>query len=148
MPSQTIDFKDDKLKHIFQSNRNDSLTCRARLVAVQYNRKKARSVHSEYIDQRDGRHYVAGTRIFLDSIVYLFNEEQCPEGIQEDLPFLKLSQIYGAIALYLDHKPEADQYLASARREFEAHAVPLSEENPGLWERLQHARTKFGKSVR
>ena len=50
---------------------------------------------SEYIEQRDGGYYVAGTRISLDSVVYSFREGQSPEAIQEDFPLLKRSQIYG-----------------------------------------------------
>jgi uncharacterized protein (DUF433 family) len=56
---------------------------------------------SEYVEMRNGGYYVAGTRISLDSVVYSFNDGQSPEGIREDFPSLKLSQIYGAIAFYL-----------------------------------------------
>ena len=59
----------------------------------------------------------------------------------EGYPLLgRLARAYGAIAFYLDHKAEIDQYLAESEREFEANSVPLSEENPALWERLQRAR--------
>ena len=30
-------------------------------------------MHSEYIEQRHGGYYIAGTRISLDSVVYAFN---------------------------------------------------------------------------
>jgi uncharacterized protein (DUF433 family) len=103
-------------------------------------------MHSEYVEQRDGGYYVAGVRISLDSIVYSFNEGQSPEAIQEDFPLLKRSQIYGAIAFYLDHQAEIDRYLEETEREFEANCIPLSEENPALWERLQRARAKMGES--
>jgi uncharacterized protein (DUF433 family) len=76
-------------------------------------------MHSEYIEQRNGGYYVAGTRISLDSVVYSFNDGQSPEAIQEDFPPLKCSQIYGAIAFYLDHKAEIDKYLEDTKREFE-----------------------------
>ena len=46
-------------------------------------------MHSEYIEERNGGYYVAGTRISLDSVVYSFNEGQSPEAIQEDFPLLK-----------------------------------------------------------
>ena len=42
---------------------------------------------SEYIEQRNGGYYVAGTRISLDSVVYSFNDGQSPEAIQEDFQF-------------------------------------------------------------
>ena len=31
-------------------------------------------MHRDYIEQRNGGYYLAGTRISLDSIVYAFNE--------------------------------------------------------------------------
>jgi uncharacterized protein (DUF433 family) len=103
-------------------------------------------MHSEYIEQRNGGYYVAGTRISLDSVVYSFNEGQSPEAIQEDFPLLKRSQIYGAIAFYLDHQAEIDRYLEDTKREFEGNGVPMSEANPVLWEKIQRARAKMGES--
>jgi uncharacterized protein (DUF433 family) len=103
-------------------------------------------MHSEYIEQRNGGYYVAGTRISLDSVVYSFNDGQSPEAIQEDFPLLKCSQIYGAIAFYLDHKKEIDQYLEDTRREFEGTGIPMAQANPVLWEKIQRARAKMGES--
>jgi uncharacterized protein (DUF433 family) len=103
-------------------------------------------MHSEYIEQRDGGYYVAGTRVSLDSIVYCFNEGDSPEAIQEDFPLLKQSQIYGAIAFYLDHQAEIDKYLEETEREFEASGIPMAQTNPVLWEKIQRARAKTGES--
>ena len=103
-------------------------------------------MNSEYIEERNGGFYVAGMRISLDSIVCCFNEGLSPEAIQEDFPALKLSQIYGAIAFYLDHQAEIDKYLEDTEREFEGNSIPLAEENPGLWERLQRAKARMGES--
>lgn len=100
-------------------------------------------MHSEYVEHPNGGYYVTvPVRISLDSVVYGFNGGQSPVAIQEDFPALKLSQIYGAIAFYLDHKVEIDQYLADTEREFEASEVPLSEANPALWERIQQASSQ------
>ena len=104
------------------------------------------AMQSEYIEQRNGGYYVAGTRISLDSVVYSFNRGNSPEGVQEEYPLLRLAQIYGAIAFYLDHKAQIDEYLAESRREFGANTIPLKEENPELWERLQRARARMGES--
>ena len=87
-------------------------------------------MHSEYIEQRHGGYYVAGTRISLDSVVCSFNEGQSPEAIQADFPSLKRAQIYGAIAFYLDHQVEIDQYLVETEPEFEGSGIPLSEATP------------------
>jgi hypothetical protein len=35
-------------------------------------------MHDEYVEERDGGYYVAGTRISLDSVVYSFNEGSSP----------------------------------------------------------------------
>lgn len=103
-------------------------------------------MHSEYIEQRHGGYYIAGTRISLDSVVYSFNEGPSPEAIQEDFPSLKRSQIYGAIAFYLDHQAAIDKYLEETEREFEGKAIPMAQENPAIWERLQLAKAKTGES--
>ena len=103
-------------------------------------------MHREYIEQRHGGYYVAGMRISIDSVVYSFNEGQSPEAIQEDFPSLKHAQIYGAIAFYLDHQAEIDKYLVDTEREFEGKAIPMADENPALWERLQRAKARMGES--
>jgi hypothetical protein len=72
--------------------------------------------------------------------VYCFNEGKSPEAIHEDFPLLNRSQVYGAIAFYLDHQAEIDEYLARTEREFEGSAVPLQQANPALWEKLERAR--------
>jgi len=103
-------------------------------------------MHSQYVEQRDGGYYVAGTPISLDSVVYSFKEGQSPEAIREDFPLLKRSQIYGAIAFYLDHESEIDKYLEDTKRECEDRGVPMSVANPPLWEKIQRARTRVGES--
>jgi len=105
-------------------------------------------MHSEYVEQRNGGYYVTGVRVSLDSVICSFNRGESPEAIQEDFPALKLSQIYGAIAFYLDHKPEIDKYLDESQLAFETNTIPLSHENPALWERLQSAKARLGESRR
>jgi uncharacterized protein (DUF433 family) len=101
----------------------------------------------EYIEQRDGGYYVAGTRISLDSVVYAFNRGDSPERIVEEFPVLeRVSRVYGAIAFYLDHKAEVDNYLQETEREFEASGIPMEQANPVLWEKIQRARAKMGES--
>jgi uncharacterized protein (DUF433 family) len=74
-------------------------------------------LHSGYIEQHDGKYYLAGTRITLDSVVYSFKEGNSPEAIQENFPLLKRAQIYGAIAFYLELQAELDEYLSHTARE-------------------------------
>ena len=101
--------------------------------------------HSDYVEHRNGGYDVSGVRVSLDSIVCSFNQGQSPDAIQENFPLLKLSQIYGAITFYLDHKAEIDQYIEDSKREFEMSEVHLSQENTVLRERLQRARVRPGE---
>jgi uncharacterized protein (DUF433 family) len=95
---------------------------------------------SEYVEQRNGGYYVAGTRISLDSVVYSLRRGNSPEGVHEEYPLLSLPQIRGAITFYLEHREAVDGYLENKQREFEASAIPLSEADPALWARLVQAR--------
>jgi len=65
-----------------------------------------------YVEELEKVFRIRGTRVALDSVIYLFLEGRSPEAIQDAFPALSLSQVYGAIAYYLDHQPELDQYLA------------------------------------
>ncbi|HXJ93224.1 MAG TPA: DUF433 domain-containing protein [Terriglobia bacterium] len=66
----------------------------------------------EYIEERDGSYYVAGTRISLDSIVHAFRRGESPETICQNFELLRLEEVYGAIAYYLANQAEVDAYLA------------------------------------
>jgi len=100
---------------------------------------------SEYINERNGGYYVAGTRISLDSVVYSFERGNSPEAIQKEYPLLGLSQIYGAIAFYLDHQAAIRSYLGAKEQAIEASSIPLAEANPELWARLQRAREAMSR---
>jgi uncharacterized protein (DUF433 family) len=65
----------------------------------------------EYIEQRDGNYYVAGTRISLDSIVHAFRSGESPETICQNFELLRLEEVYGAIAYYLANRAEFDAFL-------------------------------------
>jgi len=98
----------------------------------------------DYIEQREGAFYVAGSRVSLDSLVYLFQEGASPETIREEFNSLTLEQVYGAIAFYLANEAAIDIYLAEKRRlwsEMERAAAPPS---PELRERLARARHNQG----
>jgi uncharacterized protein (DUF433 family) len=99
-----------------------------------------------YIERRNGGYYVAETRISLDSVVSAWRRGDSPEEILESYPLLgSLARVHGAIAFYLDNKPEIDRYLEAAERDFERGAIPLAVGNPELWERLQHALHAAGE---
>lgn len=65
-----------------------------------------------YVEKLDQVYRIKGARIALDSIIYQFRQGRSPEAIQDAFPALSLGQVYGAIAYYLDHQAELDQYLA------------------------------------
>src|SRR5271154_1501689 len=66
----------------------------------------------EYIEDRDGNYYVAGTRISLDSIVHAFHRGESPETICQNFELLSLEEVYGAIAFYLANHTDVDAYLS------------------------------------
>lgn len=99
---------------------------------------------SPYVEERNGGLYISGTRVSLDSVVIHFQEGASPEKIVQSFPTLKLSQVYGAIAYYLDYGEMIKEYLAEAQRELERTVPPLSQSNPELFARLQAARRQMG----
>jgi uncharacterized protein (DUF433 family) len=68
---------------------------------------------SEYVEQRNGGFYIAGTRVSLDSIVYSFKAGDSPETIGQNFSSLTLEQVYGAI----ESRPELYARLERIRHE-------------------------------
>jgi uncharacterized protein (DUF433 family) len=95
---------------------------------------------SPYIEERNGGLYVAGTGVSLDSVVIRFQQGASPDKIVQSFPTLKLFQVYGVIAYYLENENCISDYVAEGEREMERSAVPLSETNPDLFARLEEAR--------
>ena len=96
---------------------------------------------SEYVTKLEsGAYRIAGTRVSLDSVVYSFQDGKTPEQIVRSFPVLNLEQIYGAIAFYLRHKTEIDEYLRQGEIEFEALSKEWDKKNAHLYEKLKKAR--------
>src|ERR1700720_1827757 len=94
----------------------------------------------EYIEQREGNYYVAGTRISLDSIVHAFRRGESPETICQNFELLRLEEVYGAIAYYLANQADIDAYLIR-QGEMWAKGKRNAEPLPGdLRERLMRTR--------
>jgi uncharacterized protein (DUF433 family) len=89
---------------------------------------------------RNGGYYVAGKRISLDSVVYLYRDGASAEAIQDDFPTLSLEQIHGAIAFYLANKASVDESTAAGERELDRLVPPLEVSRPELYARLQRSR--------
>jgi uncharacterized protein (DUF433 family) len=97
----------------------------------------------EYVELKEGAYRVGGTRVSLDSVVYGFQDGASPECIQQSFPALTLEQVYGAIAFYLAHKAEIDEYLADDEAEFEKLRQASRAANPELYEKLERARKEL-----
>jgi uncharacterized protein (DUF433 family) len=98
---------------------------------------------SPYIEERNGGLYVAGTGVSLDSVVIRFQQGASPDKIVQSFPTVKLSQVYGAIAYYLENEKTIGDYVAESERELERSAVPLSQTNPDLFARLEATRRQI-----
>ena len=94
----------------------------------------------DYVDQHDGGYWIAGTRVSLDSVVYTFLEGLSAESIVDSYETVTLEQVYGAIAYYLGHRTEIDDYLKQSETEFEVFYDRAREANPLLYRKLDEAR--------
>ena len=92
---------------------------------------------SSYIDEREDNLYIAESRVSLDSVIIRFQMGASPEKIIQSFPTLELSQVYGAIAYYLENEASIREYVAQNERELERAAVPLSHSDPALFARLE-----------
>jgi uncharacterized protein (DUF433 family) len=94
----------------------------------------------EYVEERYGGYYVAGTRVSLDSIVQCFNDGMSAEAILGEFDTLTLAQVYGTIAHYLENQASVDAYRIRQQRRF-AEMRRANEPLPeGLQQRLNVAR--------
>ncbi|HEY6328913.1 MAG TPA: DUF433 domain-containing protein [Blastocatellia bacterium] len=82
---------------------------------------------------QDGCYRLAGTRVSLDSLVYLFLEGLSPESMLSSFPTLTIEQVDGAIAFYFSHKEEVDAHLRDEDADFERRRLASREANPGLY---------------
>lgn len=97
----------------------------------------------EYVAQIDGAYRVAGTRVSLGSVVYSHSRDESPKSIQQSFPTLTLEQVHGAIAYYLAHAWEVDQYLSEGGREFEKLKGASRAAYPDWYEKLERARKEI-----
>jgi uncharacterized protein (DUF433 family) len=95
----------------------------------------------------DGTIRIGASRVTLDVLLDFYNGGMSPEEIADALPTVSLGEIYAAIAHYLRHKPEVDEYLERRREKAEELRQKWEEVAPsaGLRQRLQ-ARHGNGSS--
>lgn len=94
----------------------------------------------DYIEQRGGGYFIAGTRVSLDSVVYAFLRGESAEGIADSWPALSLEQVFGALTFYLANRDSVDEYLSEGKREFQLLREQSRQANPALHEKLAEAR--------
>jgi uncharacterized protein (DUF433 family) len=97
----------------------------------------------EYVENRDGGYYVTGSRVSLESVIFLFLDGASPETIADEFPTLSLEQVYGAITFYLADRAKIDAYLAESEGLWEEARKNQSSIPPALRERLQRARREL-----
>ncbi len=96
-----------------------------------------------YIEMREGVYRIRGSNVSLDSIVIFWHQGETPEELQESFPTLTLAQVYGAIAYYLNHKSEIDQYLAESKAKYQEQRAAAEAADP---ERYAKLRQRFAEA--
>lgn len=96
----------------------------------------------DYIEERNGGYYVAGTRVSLDSVIYGYLRGESPEGIVESFPALTLEHVFGALSYYLANQDSMDKYLADGRAEFDALREQWKRDNPAFYRKLMETRSQ------
>jgi uncharacterized protein (DUF433 family) len=102
--------------------------------------QKDTGMNKQYIEQREGVYWVAGTRVSLDSIVYAFLDGQTAESIAQSFPVLTLEQVYGAITFYLANRPVIDAYLRCEEAAFETMRQSWRAQDPMFYQKMADAR--------
>ena len=97
-------------------------------------------MQKEYVAIIEGAYRIGGTRVSLDSIVYLFREGMSAESMVESYPALTLEQVHGALAFYLANQREVDAYLAEGERSAESQHAQSRQTNAELIAKLKRAR--------
>jgi hypothetical protein len=101
---------------------------------------RGENMNNAYVAFRESGYWIADTRVSLDSIVYAFLDGQTPESIAQSFPVLTLEQVYGAVAFYLAHRSDIEQYLEQAKTDFETKRKASRESDPMFYQKLADAR--------
>jgi uncharacterized protein (DUF433 family) len=95
----------------------------------------------EYVEQREGGYFIAGTRISLDSVIHPFKNGCSPESILRSFPLVgSLEKVYGAITFYLANKKAVEDYLCEQERLSQHLAAKQSPLLASLSKRINRAR--------
>ena len=97
-------------------------------------------MNQQYVEKTDNGCRIAGTRVSLDSIVYAYLNGQTAESIAQSFPSLTLEQVHGALAYYLAHRNEIDDYLDRSQVEYDAMRNSSRKQYPMFYQKLASAR--------
>ena len=85
--------------------------------------------------------YVGDTRVFLDLVVWSWQNGETPEAIVQSYPALKLPDVYAVIAYYLAHQEQVEAYMR--QREEEGDAIQRQLEAEGIATPWEDFRSKL-----
>ena len=101
----------------------------------------------DYVEQVGESYRVAGTRVSLDSIVYCFWNGDSPENIAQSFPLLTFEQVFGAIAYYLDHQDEIDEYIKQGEADYDAKREAARKADPMFYQKMAERRRQMKTNV-
>ena len=83
---------------------------------------------------------ITGTRVSLDSVVYLYREGADPETIVLEFPSISLEQAHGVIAFYLRNRKAVEHYLCDQKHRADELRAESEKKHRALLERLRAER--------
>lgn len=89
-----------------------------------------------------GRYRVGQTRVLLDLVVHAYAAGATAERIVEMYGTLTPADVYGAIAYYLRHKPEIDEYLRKSDERADELRRQVEQEFGGTADRMRQLRER------
>jgi uncharacterized protein (DUF433 family) len=98
---------------------------------------------TEYVEYRVGGYYLIGSRVSLESVIFLFLDGASPKTTVDEFPTLSLEQVYGAITFYLADRAKIDAYLTESEGYWEEARKNHSPIPLALRERLERARREL-----
>jgi uncharacterized protein (DUF433 family) len=102
-----------------------------------------------YVENSEGGGVrVAGTRVSLDSVVYMYLEGRDAEEIAHELPVLTLEEVHGAIAFFLGNRPAVEEHLKRQEARWEELRLKCETNNKELRDRLRTRLMERDKASR
>lgn len=107
--------------------------------ALYWRGEKTMAIHTvEHVQERDDDYFVGATRVTLGSAIAAWQQGgERPESVTEAFSAVSLADAYGAVAFYLDHRQELDQFFAEQSREFERLRAESQAANPEFYADLR-----------